>query len=86
MSSAKGNNPDLWNKLLETVDEKLQLGLLDHLRHIRAYHFEASTLYLDPGTKEVEAYFKREGILQTLKFLAQDAIKIEDVQIKILQE
>ena len=27
--TAKGNNPQLWDKLLANLDEKLQLGLLD---------------------------------------------------------
>jgi hypothetical protein len=85
MNTAKGNNPDLWERLLQALDEKLQLGLLDHLRRVKAYHFESQTLLLDPGTQEIEDYLKREGILQTLKIFAQDSIRIEEVQVKRLE-
>lgn len=78
----KGNSPDRWKKLLDTVDEKLQLSLLDHLKKISAYHFEEEILYLEPISKEEEEYLKKEVVLQQLELLAQDAVKVEKVKIK----
>ena len=49
--AAKGNNPVLWDKFLADLDEKLQLGLLDRMRRVQAYHFESDTLFLEPGSK-----------------------------------
>ncbi len=81
-SSEKGNNPELWDKLLTELDEKLQLGLLDHLKRIASYHFEADTLYVEPGTTEDEKYLTKDSALQQLQLLAQVACKVERVKIK----
>ena len=66
-SSERGNNSELWVKLLTLLDEKLQLGLLDHLKRVSSYHFEDHELTIQPGSQEL---------------LAQDATKIEKVRLK----
>lgn len=81
-SASKGNNPERWERLLEALDEKLQLGLLDHLKRITSYHIEEEVLYLVPGTEKDFEYLNRSAVLQHLELLAQDAIKIEKVKIK----
>ncbi|MBN8549977.1 MAG: hypothetical protein J0M12_11735 [Deltaproteobacteria bacterium] len=81
-SSEKGNNPELWNKLIHELDEKLQLGLLDHLKRIASYHFEDDVLYVEPGTPEDEKYLNKDSALQQLQLLAQVACKVERVKIK----
>lgn len=83
-STSKGNNPALWEKLLEGLDEKLQLGLLDKLRRISTYHFEEETLFIQAGTPEDEEYLKKETVLHQLELLTQDIVKIEKVKIKKL--
>jgi hypothetical protein len=84
-TSSKGNSPERWEKLLESLDEKLQLGLLDKLKKITAYHFEADILYIQPGSPEDEEYLKKDSVLQQLEFLAQDAVKVEKVKLKKME-
>ena len=82
ISSQKGNNPELWNKLLEVLDEKLQLGLLGKLKNITAYHLEDGILTIEPGDQKDEDYLKKDAVFQQLQILAQDAIKVEKIKIK----
>lgn len=81
-SSAKGNNPELWQKVLDALDEKLQLGLLDRLRRAASYHIEDKTLFIQAGTDEDQAYLKKSSTLHQLELLAQDAISVTTVTIK----
>ena len=82
MTPPKGNNPELWDKLLMALDEKLQLGLLDRLRKVHTYHFEEDILYLQPLNSEEEEHLTKDTFIQQLQLLAQDAIGIEKVKIK----
>ncbi len=81
--ASKGNNPALWNKLLEELDEKLQLGLLDKLRRVQAYHFESDTLLLEAATEDDEAYLRKPATLTQLVVFAQGATGVKDVKIKL---
>lgn len=80
--SARGNNPHLWEKLLADLDEKLQLGLLDRLRRVQAYHFEGETLFIEAGLPEDNAYLQKPSHLQQLTLLAQDATGIENIKFR----
>ena len=80
-SRGRGNNPDLWDKLLSDLDEKLQLGLLDRLRRAAAYHFESDILFIDPATPEDATYLTKGATLQQLELLAQDATKVREVRV-----
>jgi hypothetical protein len=80
--AAQGNKPELWKALLELLDDKLQLGLLDHLRRAQAYHFEAETLIIEPGTPEDLKYLSKDAVLQQLHIFAQDACQVEKVKIQ----
>lgn len=80
-SKARGNNPELWEKLLADLDEKLQLGLLDRLRRVSAYHFETDILFIEPATPDDTNYLSKGATLQHLALLAQDATRVEDVKI-----
>ncbi len=79
---AKGNNPELWEKLLADLDEKLQLGLLDKLRRIQGYHFEGDVLFLEAGSDEDSAYLSKPATFQHLEVLAQDATGVRELRIK----
>ncbi|MBX7143076.1 MAG: hypothetical protein K1X79_01360 [Oligoflexia bacterium] len=81
----RGNNSELWNKLLHELDEKLQLGLLDRLRRATSYHFEAETLYIEPGDANDLKYLQKDSALQQLQIFAQLACKVEKVKIKSAQ-
>ena len=58
-SSTKGNNPERWEKLLDELDEKLQLGLLEHLKRVTSYHFEEDILYLQAGSDADYEYLSK---------------------------
>ena len=78
----QGNDPQRWNKLLNILDEKLQLNLLEHLRRVAAYHFEEDTLYLEAATKEEEDFLNKGSVLQQIQLHAADALGIEKVKVK----
>jgi hypothetical protein len=80
--SPNGNNPVQWSKLLELLDEKLQLGLLDKLRRITAYHFEAETLIIEPGSSDDEGYLQKPATKQQLAVFAQDATGVTEIKIR----
>ncbi len=82
--AAKGNNPKLWEKFLADLDEKLQLGLLDRLRRVKAYHFESDTLFLEAGTPEDDAYLRKGVNFTQLELLAQDSTKVQVVKVREL--
>lgn len=81
-SAIKGNDRGRWEKYLNALDEKLQLGLLDHLRKVAGYHFEGDVLYIEPATAEEMTYLSRDPVLQQLQLHAQDSIGITEVRIK----
>jgi hypothetical protein len=80
--SPNGNDPELWNKLLELLDEKLQLALLDRLRRTHAYQFESETLILEAGTEDDETYLRKPSTLQQLALFAEDATGVTEVKVK----
>lgn len=82
MSDIQGNDSERWKKLLDLLDEKLQLGLLDHLNKLKSYHFESDNLYLEPENKADAEYFENDAFFQQLKVLANDAVGVENVIIK----
>ncbi len=78
-SSKRGNNPEAWNKLLELLDDKLQLGLLDHLKRVSSYHVEDKTLTLQPENTKDHEYLSKSGVAQQLSIFAREACKCEKV-------
>jgi hypothetical protein len=78
----KGNNPERWQKLLDVLDEKLQLGLLDHLRKVAAYHFEENILIIQPQTEDSREYLTKDTVLKQLELFAQDATGVEKIKIE----
>jgi len=81
-SSEKGNRPEAWDSLLKVLDDKLQLGLLEHLRRVHSYHFEDDNLYIVPGSNSDEEYLRRDATLHQLQIFAQDTVKVDRVKIK----
>lgn len=78
----RGNDPPRWEKLLAALDEKLQLGLLDHLRRIPAYHFEEELLIIEPASDEEYVYWSRQTTMQQLELLARDAAAVEKIKLR----
>lgn len=84
MAANKGNNPEVWEKLLATLDERLQLGLLDHLKRINSYHFEGSVLFIEPGSNADFEYLNRKTVHQQFETFAKEVAKVERIEIKKL--
>jgi hypothetical protein len=76
-SASKGNAPEKWDKLLNELDDKLQLGLLDRLRRVEGYSYEGGTLLIQPGSAEDGEYLAREAVSQQLSVFAGLAIIIK---------
>ncbi|NDC37529.1 MAG: hypothetical protein EBZ48_05705 [Proteobacteria bacterium] len=83
-SSKRGNDPERWEALLAALDDKLQLGLLEHLKRVNSYHFEENILYVECADVKDHTYLTKDPVLQQLKLLAEDSIKVESVKIKKL--
>lgn len=79
---AHGNDQKRWQKLLELLDEKLQLGLLDQLRRVHCYYFEQDTLYLEPSDTTNAESLTREPLLQQLQLFARATMGVKDVVVK----
>lgn len=79
----KGNDPARWEKLFTGVDEKLQFGLLDHLRRAQSYHFEGDTLFIESASQEDLDYLSRSHVHQQLLLFAQDFCGVEKVVVKL---
>ncbi len=71
-SSKRGNNPELWGKLLDLLDDKLQLGLLDHLKRVTSYHFEDSIFTVQPERKSDYEYLSKSSVSQQLTIFVKD--------------
>ena len=82
LSTKKGNDPERWEKLLTALDAKLQLGLLEHLRRISSYHFEANVLHLEPANQAEAEYLKKDAVRHQLEIMAQDAIGITALKVE----
>ncbi|NBW41272.1 hypothetical protein EBR25_09790 [bacterium] len=80
-SSSKGNRPELWAKFLDHLDEKLQLGLLDQMKRVQSYHFEADILYIQPSSESDYEYLKGSSHFQQLEILAQAALQVDRVKL-----
>ncbi len=72
--------------MLTSLDEKLQLGLLEYVKRIRSYHFEEDILYIQPGSLEDEKYLKKPAVSQQLQLLAQDAVGIDRVKFEKVEQ
>ena len=87
MSDAKpgktqGNNPELWNALLALLDDRMQFGLLTHLRRCAGYHFEGDSLFLETATQADYDYLTRDTVSQQLSLLASDIDGAKKVVVK----
>lgn len=81
-SATKGNSQELWEKFLNLLDEKLQLGLLEHMRRVSAYHIEDDVLYINPGSEEDLKYLSKDAVFQQLQILAKDTLKVDRVKLR----
>lgn len=81
-SAKRGNNPELWCRFLSVLDEKLQLGLLEHLKRAASYHFESNTLFIKAESPADHEYLTKTAVLQQIQILANDVLSVEKVVIE----
>ncbi|MCI5065856.1 hypothetical protein MRY87_09045 [bacterium] len=80
-SSSKGNQPELWEKFLAALDDKLQLGLLDHMKRVSTYHFEDDVLYIEPADERDYEYLVEDTHFQQLEILAKASLHVDRVKL-----
>lgn len=80
-----GNDPKRWERLLEYLDDKLQLGLLEQLRRVESYHFEGDTLFIVAGQADVLAYLQKPAVAQQLQILAETATGVTQVEARLTE-
>ena len=81
-AASRGNNPTAWQKFLDTLDEKLQFGLLSRIKNSSSYHFEESTLYIEFEHQVDIDYLNKEAMKQQLQILAKDILGVEKVIVR----
>lgn len=72
----------LWQSLLAALDEKLQLGLLNHLKRCDSYDIDHDTLFITPANEADEEYLQREETVQHLLLIAEDSIGSKAIVIR----
>jgi len=72
----------IWKQILQILDEKLQLGVLQQSRAVVDYKFEAEHLTLFVATDEAFDFFNSEINQQRLIILSRPAIWMEKVSVE----
>ena len=81
-AASRGNNPKAWEKFLDTLDEKLQFGLLARIKNSTSYHFEESILYIEFNQQTDIDYLNKDAMKQQLQILAKDILGVEKVVVR----
>lgn len=71
----------LWKTLLDALDEKLQLGLLELLKRSHSYDIEDGTLCITPVNEVDEEYLRKDETSRHLLLIAEDSIGVTQVTI-----
>ena len=80
--TASGNDDIRWQKLLETLDAKFQLGLLEKLRNVASYHLDGATLFIEFHNSSDREYFQKASVQTQLAIFASDAINVTEIVYK----
>lgn len=81
-AASRGNNPQAWQKFLDTLDEKLQFGLLSRIKNSSSYHFEETSLYIEFEQQSDIDYLSKDAAKQQLLILAKDILGVEKVVVR----
>ena len=85
-AASNGNNPKAWEKFLETLDDRLQFGLLTQIKNAISYHFEEATLYLEFENQSAIDYLSKDAMNQQLQILAKDILCVRRSIFIIINE
>ena len=72
----------VWRKILENMEEKLQLGLLEQTRGVASAAIEGSTITLRVATPEAAEFFAAHVNQQRLIILARPIVHLERVVVE----
>lgn len=74
--------PDLWKKILDLLEEKLQMGLLQQARAVSTARIEGDDLILSVTTPEAKEFFSAHVNQQRLLILARPIANFERVIVE----
>lgn len=72
-----------WRKILDILEEKLQMGLLEQARSVREVHFEGGELQLVVGSPEAMEFFSSEVNQQRLSIISRPVARIDRVSVTL---
>lgn len=71
-----------WESLLVTLDERLQLGLLNKLEALNGHYLEGNTIILETNNNLDYEYLSKPQVKQQIElFLRETFDSVEDVQV-----
>lgn len=80
-SAKKGNNPEGWQKLLTLLDDRLQLGMMNHLERVASYHLEDNLLTIQPGDQLDFEYLSKDSVKLQLGIFAEEVFLVRELKI-----
>lgn len=72
----------LWTKILELLEEKLQMGLLQQARAVRSARTDGHDLVLSVSTPEAKEFFSAHVNQQRLLILARPIANFERIRVE----
>ena len=75
------SDQEKWEKLLQVLDDKSQLGLLNSMSRVTEYKFEGAILMICPLNKEDLAYLSKTSSKHQIMILAEGICEIKSVEI-----
>jgi hypothetical protein len=75
-------DPELWKRVLELLEEKLQMGLLQQARAVKEARVEGNDLILTTSTPEAREFFSAHVNQQRLIILARPIASFERVIVE----
>lgn len=82
-SSNTLSGTDLWQKILNRLEERLQYGALEQAKAVVDVALDGNELLLTVNTEEAEAHFEAEINQQRIIILARPEITLESIRVVI---
>ncbi len=76
---------EFWPKVVEQIEEKLQLGLLEQIRAVTDVSFSGGELSLVVATPEALEFFSAHINQQRLMIMARPVVNIERVTVRLAE-
>ncbi len=79
----KERSSDVWDRILQVLDEKLQYGFLEQAAAVLDVHLEGEELHLTVATPEAQQFFNSELNEQRLILLVRSFLRLSRVKAKL---